>query len=684
MSMSSKELHDYFTARSLMEVIDHHNWKYHELDSPEIPDWEFDNLFKMLQVIEKKYPHWDISESPTQRVGWKVAPDVPQGVHVKPMLSLGNEFTLDDLKAFDERITIKVGPVVYVCEPKFDGLAIRLTYFHGKLDIGATRGDGITGEVVTKNVKEVGGVPLKLRGSYVPAYVEVRGEVVLFKADFERINTQNALRGGRVFANPRNAAAGTLRQINPAVVKERNLQFFAYGVEFPIYSPIMSQMEALLAMKDWGFESPMFSVANDINSIIAYVDEMHKKRPELPYEIDGVVIKVNDFQLQQDLGRRSKQPNYATAYKFPAEEVYAKIRDVEFQVGRSGALTPVARLHPVKVGGVMVSNATLHNIDEIERLDLRVGDTVLLKRAGDVIPKIISVQAESRDLVTVKIKPPRWCPVCNSPTERVQLVKRLKSGDVFTDGVVLKCTGGSDCRPQLKGQLEYFASRQCYDIEGLGPETLDVLVDKGFVNEPADIYLLNLAMLLQLEGFKEKSALKLLGAIRATMRPTLERFITALGIEDIGGSTAEILANHFKSLNRFLGTTLAELMDIPRIGPERAFSIMTYLSHQKTVGVVYNLLAVGVEPTYEGINTDNAPLVGQTWVLTGGFLEGKDSVKAKLKAMGATVSSSVSSKTSVVLVGEKPGSKYDEALKLGVKTCTEEEFILLSKGCDSM
>ncbi|MDR0779472.1 MAG: NAD-dependent DNA ligase LigA [Pseudomonadales bacterium] len=611
---------------ALRRQIQHHNHCYYVLDTPSIPDAEYDKLLRELQHLENEHPSLISPDSPTQRVG--AAPEAAFGQvrHEVPMLSLGNGFTLndgsteddfEDLRAFDRRVRTGLGlsrdlvddtaasgdAITYSCEPKLDGLAVSLLYEHGRLVRGATRGDGTTGEDITANIRTVRNIPLRLQGSGWPARLEVRGEVYMSRAGFEALNAR-ALEGGeKRFANPRNAAAGSLRQLDPRLTAARPLEFCCYGIGMMEASLPNTQIEMLNTLQAWSIPiSRELRQARGFAACLAYYRDIGQRRDTLPYEIDGVVFKVDRRDWQRELGFRAREPRWALAQKFPAVEQMTELLDVEFQVGRTGAVTPVARLKPVQVAGVTVANATLHNMDEVARLDLCIGDTVIVRRAGDVIPQVMSVVSERRPAAARAVQAPTQCPVCGSAVERVQLVKRSKSKESYSTGAIYRCIGRLSCQAQLKQALNHFVSRKAMDIEGLGDKSIDLLVDKELIKSPADIYQLEQAreQLLALEGFAELSVKNLLDAIELSKTPTLARFIYALGIPDVGEETAKLLARAFGSLGRIRKALPQVLVWLPDVGLEVADEIQHFFSDEHNQNVIDALLAAQVQPQQSG------------------------------------------------------------------------------------
>ena len=586
----------------LRAELDQHNYRYHVLDEPSIPDAEYDRLFHELKALEAEHPELVTSDSPTQRVGSTALSAFTQVRHEIPMLSLGNAFEEVDMREFDRRVTegldLPVGDlfgagaaVEYSCEPKLDGLAVSLLYQDGMLVRGATRGDGATGEDISVNVRTVRNIPLKLQGSGWPPILEVRGEVYMSKAGFERLNATQLEVGGKTFANPRNAAAGSLRQLDSKITASRPLEFCCYGIGQVSADIADSHIGNLQQLKQWGMPvSRELKLAKGIDECLDYYRDIGERRNALPYEIDGVVFKVNSIAAQRELGFRAREPRWAIAHKFPAMEEMTELLDVEFQVGRTGAVTPVARLKPVKVAGVTVSNATLHNMDEVARLGLMIGDTVIIRRAGDVIPKVVQVVLERRPADARPVPTPEHCPVCGSHVERTQLVKRSKGKETVSEGAVYRCVGRLACGAQLKQAIIHFVSRRAMDIEGLGDKTIEQLVDEKLIGSPADLYTLKFEQIIDLEGFAEVSSNKLLKAIEDSKTPTLARFIYALGIPDVGEETAKVLARSLASLERVQQALPEVLTYLPDVGLEVAHEIHSFFEDNHNQEVIGALL----------------------------------------------------------------------------------------------
>lgn len=655
---------------SLKEQIRHHNYQYHVLDDPEIPDAEYDRLMRRLQAIEREHPDLITDDSPTQRVG--DAPIAAFGTvqHQVPMLSLDNAFAEEELREFHRRVTDRLeleadaGTLEYAAEPKLDGAAVSLLYEEGRLVRAATRGDGTTGEDITHNVRTIDAVPLKLIGSGYPPSLEVRGEVFMPKAGFEAYNEQARAKGEKTFVNPRNAAAGSLRQLDPRLTAERPLDMYAYSVgkidggDLPA-----THSEVLDRLQSWGLKvCPERGVVAGVEGCLAFYKEMGAKRDSLPYEIDGVVYKVNDLVQQRELGFVSRAPRWAIAHKFPAQEELTTVEGVEFQVGRTGAVTPVARLKPVFVGGVTVSNATLHNIDELHRKDVRVGDTVTIRRAGDVIPEVVGVIASRRPKGTKPVQLPKRCPVCGSTVAREG------------DEAVARCTGGLYCAAQRAESLKHFVSRKAMDIEGLGSKLIEQLVTIDRIKTPADIFRLEKEELAALERMGDKSAENLITAINASRSTTLERFLYALGIREVGEATAAALATHFGKLDAVMSAAESELVDVPDVGPIVASRIRSFFGEEHNREVIQALRDLGVhwEESEPQQSPADGPLAGKTFVLTGTLPNmTRDEAKKKIQALGGKVTGSVSKNTTYVVFGEKAGSKLTKAQQLGVETIDE-------------
>jgi len=659
----------------LRETIERHSHTYYVLDNPSVPDAEYDRLFRELQALEAAHPELLTADSPTQRVGGQPLPAFGQVVHDVPMLSLNNAFSLDDITAFDRRCRegLEADAIDYACEPKFDGLAVSLRYECGVFVQGATRGDGSTGEDITQNLRTVRNIPLRLIGKNIPPRLDVRGEVLMLRADFARLNARQRERGEKEFVNPRNAAAGSLRQLDPKITAQRPLRFFAYGVaDASAVSPAPTfHSELLDCLIGWGL--PVASeraVMRGAAGLAAYYAEMAATRKNLPYDIDGVVYKVNDLADQRTLGFISRAPRFAIAHKFPAEEALTTVEAIEVQVGRTGALTPVARLNPVFVGGVTVTNATLHNEAEAQRKDVRVGDTVSVRRAGDVIPEVVAVVLEQRpknangDPLHPPFALPGHCPVCGSAVEKLE------------DEAIARCTGGLFCPAQRKQALLHFASRRAMDIEGLGDKIVEQLVDNAIVKTPADLYKLGLAGLASLSRMAEKSAANILAAIEKSKHTMLARFIFALGIRNVGEATAKDLSRYFGSLDALMRANQDQLQQVPDVGPVVAASIAHFFAERHNIEVIEQLRAAGVHwPEGEPMAQALLPLAGKTFVLTGTLPTlTREAAKEMIEAQGGKVAGSVSKKTDYVVAGAEAGSKLEKAQALGLKILDEAQF----------
>lgn len=659
----------------LRETLRYHEYQYHVLDDPQIPDAEYDRLFQQLKALEQQYPEYLTDDSPTQRVGAKPLSGFAQVTHEIPMLSLDNAFSDEDFVAFvrriQERLILLPNPLTFCCEPKLDGLAVSILYINGRLTRAATRGDGTTGEDITLNIRTIRNIPLQLRTDNPPARLEVRGEVFMPQAGFEQLNEAALQRGEKTFANPRNAAAGSLRQLDPKITSRRPLMLNAYNIGIAEGAELPTTHYARLQwLKSVGIPiNREIRLCDGIENVLEFYRTMAEKRGSLGYDIDGTVIKVNDIALQQELGFISKAPRWAIAYKFPAQEELTLLKDVEFQVGRTGAITPVAKLEPVFVAGVTVSNATLHNGDEIARLDIAIGDTVIIRRAGDVIPQIIGVLHERRPANARKIVFPTHCPVCDSVITRI-------------DGeAVARCTGGLFCAAQRKEALKHFVSRKAMDIDGVGAKLIEQLVDRELVHTPADLFKLDLITLMRLERMGEKSAQNALDSLEKAKKTTLSRFIFALGIRDVGEATALNLANAFKTLDALQSATFEQLQSVQDVGEVVANRILLFWKETHNLAVVQDLIAQGVH--WDAVEMQEAgdnPLKGKTVVLTGTLTQmGRDQAKTLLQQLGCKVSGSVSAKTDFVIAGESAGSKLSKAQELNIRILDENEFLTLVK-----
>jgi DNA ligase (NAD+) len=656
----------------LREQLNDWSYRYYILNDSAVPDAEYDRVFRQLQLIENENPELVSSDSPTQRVGASPRDQFSQVRHEVPMLSLDNAFNDEELIAFDRRLRdrLDIGdePIDYVAEPKLDGLAVSLVYENGLLVRGATRGDGQTGEDITENVRTIRSVPLRLRTENPPRLVEVRGEVVLPHAGFEALNARQLAAGQKPFANPRNAAAGSLRQLDSKITAQRSLDFYGYsiarleGAEMPTCHADMLALMGTLGIR----VSPEVRQCKGYEGLLAFYHDILSRRGDLGYDIDGVVYKVDRFDWQETLGFVSRAPRWAIAHKFPAQEEITRLLGVEWQVGRTGAITPVARLEPVQVGGVVVSNATLHNVDEIARLDLRIGDSVVIYRAGDVIPKVVGVIAERRPEGAAGISTPQACPVCGSEVFRAE-------GEAIT-----RCTGGLICAAQQKEAIKHFASRRAMDVDGLGDKIVEVLVDKALISTVADLFTLKAEQISELERMGEKSAANLVTALAASRDTSLPRFLFALGIREVGEATALSLSKFFGGLEAVMAADEEMLQRVPDVGPIVASHIRHFFQQQHNLDVIRSLRDAGVQ--WQEFDPSDAaaelPLDGETWVLTGSMsILSRDQAKAYLIDLGAKVAGSVSAKTTIVVAGEKAGSKLDKAEKLAIPVIDEAAFI---------
>ena len=656
---------------TLRQDLRRYEYEYHVLDNPTIPDAEYDRLFHQLKALEAAHPELITADSPTQRVGAKPLSGFAQIRHEIPMLSLDNAFSDEEFYAFVKRIEDRLislpEPLTFCCEPKLDGLAVSILYVNGVLTQAATRGDGTTGEDITANIRTIRNIPLQLLMDNPPARLEVRGEVFMPHEGFERLNQQALEKGEKTFANPRNAAAGSLRQLDPKITSKRPLVLNAYGIGIAEGVDLPNtHYDRLQWLKSIGIPvNPEIRLCNGTDEVLDFYRDIQNKRSSLGYDIDGTVLKINDIALQEKLGFISKAPRWAIAYKFPAQEELTRLNDVEFQVGRTGAITPVAKLEPVFVAGVTVSNATLHNGDEIERLDIAIGDTVVIRRAGDVIPQIIGVLHDRRPADARPIIFPETCPVCDSAIVRIE-------GEA-----VARCTGGLFCAAQRKEALKHFVSRKAMDIDGVGGKLIEQLVDRELIHTPADLFKLDLTTLTRLERMGAKSAENALASLEKAKNTTLARFIFALGIREVGEATALNLANHFKTLEALQNADLEALQQVPDVGEVVANRILAFWHEPHNVSVVNDLIAQGVHwETVETKEVTENRFKGKTVVLTGTLTQmGRNEAKALLQDMGAKVSGSVSAKTDFVIAGDAAGSKLTKAQELGVAVLTEEEFL---------
>ncbi|MGV3742313.1 MAG: NAD-dependent DNA ligase LigA [Burkholderiaceae bacterium] len=666
-------------AGRLREELQRHNHAYYVLDSPTIPDAEYDKLFRELQALEQAHPELITPDSPTQRVGGAPLSQFRQVRHAVPMLSINNGFSDEDIVGFNRRVCEGLAAkneVEYAAELKFDGLAINLRYEHGIFVQAATRGDGATGEDVTANIRTVRAIPLRLHGGRVPEVLEVRGEVLMFKRDFEKLNQRQREAGQKEFANPRNAAAGSLRQLDPRITSQRSLRFYAYGIGSLDGAPMPESHSKLL---DWYAELGIPVCAEraavcGVDGLLAFYRDIEARRAQLPYEIDGVVYKVNRIDQQQKLGFVSRAPRFALAHKFPAQEAMTVVQDIEIQVGRTGALTPVARLKPVFVSGVTVTNATLHNEDEVRRKDIQIGDSVIVRRAGDVIPEVLAFVPELRPADARPFVMPAVCPVCGSPIIRLE------------DEAVARCSGGwVKCAAQRKGGLLHFVSRRAMDIDGLGDQLIEQLVDRRIITTAADLYKLGFSSLVELDRLAEKSAGNILNALEKSKQTTLPRFIYALGIRHVGESTAKELARHFGKLDALLSASEEQLLQVADIGPVVARSIRMFLDDPLNIELIEQLRASGVTWDETEATANAQPLAGTTFVLTGTLPNlMRDEAAARIEAAGGKVAGSVSKKTGFVVAGEDAGSKLTKAKELGVPVISEAELLaMLGASTDS-
>lgn len=658
--------------RELAERIRNYDHHYYVLDEPLVPDIEYDRCFKALEALEAEHPSMILPDSPTQRVSGAISTGFEPVAHRQPMLSLGNVFSEDELEAFFKRIgdklDVDVNQLQFTCETKLDGLAVNLTYEKGLLTHAATRGDGAVGENITTNIKTILAVPLRLMTSNPPDFIEVRGEVYMPKAGFEAYNEKARTLGEKTFANPRNAAAGSLRQLNSAITAKRPLAIYCYGIgAYDRVDLPESHFQQLEFLRQLGFRvSPESRLVTGIKGCLDYYYSMLERRASLPYEIDGVVYKLDSIPLQEELGYVARAPRFACAHKFPASEEMTEIEAVDFQVGRTGALTPVARLRPVSVAGVTVSNATLHNMDEIHRKDIRIGDTVIIRRAGDVIPEVVSVVLEKRPEVTEAIILPTHCPVCGADVIR-------EEGEA-----IARCTGGLFCSAQLKRMLWHFASRKAMAIDGLGSGLIDQLVDQGLVSDIGDLYRLDFNELANLPRMGPKSAENLLAAIEQRKKTTFARFLYSLGIREVGEVSARVLASEFPDIDSLKGADEERLMALKDIGPVAAQHVVYFLAQSHNCEVIDKLLAAGVHWPREEPKRYNQehPFFNKVMVLTGTLTSmGREEAKARLLALGAKVTGSVSAKTDYVVAGAEAGSKLDKAESLGVAVLNEDEFL---------
>ena len=658
----------------LHSLINFHSHKYHSLDTPEIEDHEYDALFQELLQLEDRFPELLYDFSPSQRVGSKPLDGFKKIEHLIPMLSLENAFNQQDMEDFNKRILERLlieADVNFSCEPKLDGIAVNLLYKNGRLDLASTRGDGKIGEDITHNIRTINSIPLSLidSNSKLPTVIEIRGEVFIEKKDFDLANKKAIKAGEKTFANPRNAAAGSLRQLDPSIAASRPLKFYAHGMGFIEEGDFKlpdSQSEMLKQYKSWGLPTnPYNDMAANLEACEEYYLKISNERDILPYEIDGIVFKVNDLAKQISLGQVSRAPRWAIARKFPAEVGTTLVKKISFQVGRVGGITPVAEFSPVNIGGVTVSHASIHNFDEINRLDVREGDTVDIKRAGDVIPQIISVNLDKRKKGSLKVSLPKRCPSCKNDLVRIE-------GEA-----ILRCTAGLDCPAQRIGSLIHFVSRNALNIDGLGERIIELLVDKKLVLNFADLFRLDIKDIINLEGFGEKSATNLIKSIQASKDTNLSRFIYSLGIREVGEATAMNLALNFNNISKFLAADEQDFLEINDIGPVASNYIKEFLASDENINLVKDLIALGVNPKEMEVKNDN-PFSSKSIVITGSFNNiARSQLKEELIRVGARVSSSVSSKTEYLIAGEKPGSKLKKATDLQITILDEEEALKL-------
>jgi DNA ligase (NAD+) len=656
-------------ANELNNLISHYSYRYYVIDNPEVPDAEYDRLFRELQQLENDYPELKTTSSPTQRVGGQALDKFSQITHVLPMLSLDNVFDADELQAFEQRVCDRLNTTdkqVFAAEPKLDGLAISIRYENGILVQAATRGDGAVGEDVTVNVRTIQTVPLQLSGDNIPEVVEVRGEIFMPKAGFDTLNQAQIAADKKPFVNPRNAAAGALRQLDSKITATRPLEIYCYGIgEIQGMDKPVSHSDAMNLIARWGCRiSPELKQVQGVAGCLDYIKQLGERRDSLPYEIDGVVMKVDNTNLQERLGFVSRAPRWAIAYKFPAQEEITVVEDIEVQVGRTGAITPVARLKPVFVGGVTVSNATLHNEDEIRRKDVRAGDSVIIRRAGDVIPEVVQVVLSKRPENTQEFVMPTACPVCGSDVER-------EPGEA-----VARCSGGLYCAAQQKEAIKHFASRKALDVDGLGDKLVELLVDESLINDTADLFSLTIEQIASLERMGEKSAENLVNALQTAKETRFNRFLYALGIREVGEATARSLASHFLNLDALEASEVDALIEIEDVGPIVAQHIVTFFQQEHNREVIAKLLAAGVTwPVEEKVESDSE-LNNKTVVLTGTLEQlSRSEAKEKLLALGAKVAGSVSKNTDYVVAGRDAGSKLTKAESLGITVVDETTLI---------
>jgi DNA ligase (NAD+) len=665
--MSSDVKHQ---IEQLKQQLEHYNYQYYVLDEPTVPDAEYDRQMRALIELESQYPELKTPDSPSQKVGGQALDGFAKVEHEIAMLSLDNAFDKAEFDAFNKRMQDRLkhnDGFEFCCEPKLDGLAVSILYVDGVLTQAATRGDGYVGENITTNVKTIRNIPLKLRGDNIPTRLEVRGEVFIDEKGFQKLNQAQAEKGEKTFANPRNAAAGSLRQLDSKITASRPLMFYAYSTGVVEGQTLAeTHYEQLMQLKAWGLPvCPETRVAGDAEAAYDYYQDILTRRAALGYDIDGVVVKVNSKTLQERLGFVARAPRWAIAFKFPAQEEMTRLLDVEFQVGRTGAITPVARLEPVYVGGVTVSNATLHNGDEIDRLGVKIGDTVIIRRAGDVIPQVAAVVLAERPDNARDIIFPQTCPVCDSQVERI-------AGEA-----VARCSGGLYCEAQRKEAIKHFASRKALDVDGLGDKVVEQLVDRGLIKTPADLFTLSQGQIESLERMGPKSAENLVNALQAAKTTTFAKFLYALGIREVGEATAANLAKHYKTLDNLMNASIEGLQDVSDIGEVVAKHVYYFFKEAHNQAVITALLEVGLSwPAIEEKSADQQPLAGLTYVLTGTLTQmGRSEAKAKLESLGAKVSGSVSAKSHALIAGEKAGSKLTKAQELGIQILTEQDML---------
>ena len=667
----NSENHDNILKKieELREKIRSHNYRYYVLDDPAVSDAEYDRLMRDLIELEEKYPRYITPSSPTQRVGIEPVLEFTTVKHIAPMLSLANAFSIEELRAFDQRIKklIPQKKLEYVVELKIDGLAVALVYENGVFIRGATRGNGVNGEEITSNLRTIKTIPLKLFSENIPPRIEVYGEVYMKKSDFKKLNKERTKREENLFANPRNAAAGSVRQLDPRITAQRHLDTFIYRATFPEGNNLNTHMEVLNYLKKIGFKvNPHIKLCQDIEEAINYCQKWIEKKEELDYEIDGMVIKVNSLRMREELGSTTRSPRWAIAYKFPAQQVTTKVQGIIVQVGRTGALTPVAILDPVRISGSVVQRATLHNEDEIRRKDIRIGDIVLIQKAGEIIPEVVKVIKEKRTGKETEFLMPTQCPICGAKVFR-------------PEGEVASRCNSLTCPAQIKERIRHFASRNAMDIEGLGPAIIDQLVEKGLIKDISDLYFLERDGVISLERIAEKSADNLLDAIEKSKKKSLANLIYGLGIRYVGVHTSEVITRYYPTLDKFKKASLEELIEINEIGPKIAESIILFFKEKENLAIIERLRSAGLNfgQKEEKIREEKGVqiLAGKQFILTGTLKDfTRTQAKEIISKLGGRVTGSVSKKTDYVVAGEDPGSKYQKALELGVTIINEEEF----------